>query len=148
MTWNTVNMSEIDGKTHFVFKCSECLQIIQQFKQQETSLDQVQTQTQACHAPPLSQFCLTLHDVARQDWTEDLSHTDLCLLSPLKSSAAPQSPVSVLCGVIRGFQAVIWRSCWEENICKHLVWRQETLSLSITYSSNNPACRAWLQYRA
>ena len=60
-------MSEIGGKTYFVFKCSECLQIIemlsfQQFKQQETSLDQAQ----ACHAPPLWELCLTLHDVYRQ----------------------------------------------------------------------------------
>ena len=38
------------------------------------------------------------------------------------SSSSPglQSRVSVLCLVIRGFEAVIWRR--GENICKHLVW--------------------------
>ena len=68
---------------------------------------------------------------------EDLSHSKLCLLSPLRGSAAPESRVSVLCLVIRGFQAVILSPVLGPGRA-HL----QTSGVHITYC-NNPRLVCW-----
>ena len=68
---------------------------------------------------------------------EDLSHSKLCLLSPLRGSAAPESRVSVLCLVIRGFQAVILSPVLGPGRA-HL----QTSGVHITFC-NNPRLVCW-----
>ena len=68
LTGNTLNMSELAGKTHFVFKCSECLHINEMLSHLFNSLNtetEVLLQHRPRHAPPLCWLCLALHDVCR-----------------------------------------------------------------------------------